>query len=125
MTETGGCFCGAVRYRLNAAPTHTTNCHCRMCQQTSGAPYVTWTSVPRSAFELLSGAPRTFKSSSFAERWFCGQCGTPLVFLSDRHPQELDVTVASLDRPDRHAPQREIHGESQLPWVKSDLAAEP
>ena len=36
----GGCLCGAVRYRISAAPSHTDYCHCRMCQRSTGAPVV-------------------------------------------------------------------------------------
>lgn len=38
----GGCQCGAVRYRFNGeVPGHSRLCHCRMCQkagETGGSP---------------------------------------------------------------------------------------
>ena len=33
----GGCLCGAVRYRFDAAPLATVACHCRDCQKLTGA----------------------------------------------------------------------------------------
>ena len=36
---TGGCQCGAVRYRLDAPPNDANICHCRMCQKATGSPY--------------------------------------------------------------------------------------
>ncbi len=35
---TGGCFCGAVRYEAEVHLDDAYYCHCRTCQQTSGAP---------------------------------------------------------------------------------------
>ena len=73
---TGGCQCGAVRYRLDAAPTGTHICHCRMCQKASGGPFMA--SVLTSSFVVTRGALSIFKSSDIAERGFCAACGTPL-----------------------------------------------
>ena len=38
----GGCFCGAVRYRVEGEPIQSDYCHCRMCQRAGGAPVVAW-----------------------------------------------------------------------------------
>jgi len=62
----GGCFCGRIRYETTAAPFHETNCHCSICRRTSGAPFVTWFSVPRSEFRLVSGEPARFESTAAA-----------------------------------------------------------
>jgi hypothetical protein len=35
--STGGCLCGAVRYRFNGEPTTSSVCHCRSCRLASGA----------------------------------------------------------------------------------------
>jgi hypothetical protein len=34
----GGCQCGAIRYRLTATPERVHLCHCRMCQKAVGVP---------------------------------------------------------------------------------------
>ena len=39
----GGCYCGAIRYRIEGEPLHVNYCHCRMCQRLSGAPVVSCT----------------------------------------------------------------------------------
>src|SRR5215831_12360217 len=97
---TGGCFCGFVRYRADDAPFNETNCHCSICRRTSGAPFVAWYSVHADTFAFVSGEPAKFSSSEHAERTFCPRCGTPLTFLSHRYPDELDITVCSLDDPE-------------------------
>jgi hypothetical protein len=86
VSLTGGCQCGAVRFRAGRVG-KSAICHCRMCQKAYGsyfgplvfAPDVTWT----------RGVPKYFRSSSLAQRGFCGDCGTPLCFLEDDGTIEL------------------------------------
>ena len=35
----GGCVCGAVRYRVKAAPQFGLVCHCTWCQRRSGSAF--------------------------------------------------------------------------------------
>jgi hypothetical protein len=117
---TGGCFCRFVRYRIDASPFHEANCHCTICRRTSGAPFVTWFSVPRAAFTLMSGEPTSFSSSDHGERTFCPRCGTPLTFSSRRTMSEIDVTAGSLDEPQQVPPKIDIFVSTKLPWVVLD-----
>lgn len=116
----GGCCCGVVRYRVEAAPSDVIHCHCRLCQRSSGAPVVTWLTVPAAAFRLLGGSPRRRRSTPGAERAFCADCGTALTFASDRQPGLIDVTVASLDAPAAIAPRAHIWLSSAMPWLRVD-----
>ena len=76
----GGCLCGEVRYRINAAPVEALYCHCRMCQRAHGAPVIAWLTVPLAAFEVSAGTPAAYRSSAKAFRHFCRTCGTPLTW---------------------------------------------
>ena len=49
--HTGGCLCGAIRYRITGAPVEALYCHCRMCRRAHGAPVVAW-------FETADRLPR-------------------------------------------------------------------
>jgi hypothetical protein len=112
----GGCLCGAVRYRLGAAPSLSASCHCRSCRRASGAPVVAWSTVPRSQFTILSGIPAVFHSSPGVTRQFCSHCGTGLTYETERHPDTIDVTSASLDHPDAHPPTADVWLEDKLSW---------
>jgi hypothetical protein len=114
----GGCFCGSVRYRVSGAPAHETFCHCTICRRASGAPCVAWFTVPAGAFAVVAGAPASFASSEHATRTFCPRCGTPLTFRSSRSPDEIDVTIGSLDDPERVPPRDHTHASSRLSWVR-------
>ena len=110
---TGGCQCGAVRYRVGAEPTEITICHCRMCQKASGNYFQALAAVAREEFKWTRGTPGAFRSSELVERDFCRDCGTPLTYrpLDDR---DIWVTVGSLDRPANLQPVRQYGIESQL-----------
>ena len=60
---TGGCLCGAVRYRITAAPVEALYCHCRMCQRAHGAPVIAWLTVPLDSFAVTAGNPAAYPSS--------------------------------------------------------------
>jgi hypothetical protein len=123
----GGCFCGAVRYRIRAEPDHAGYCHCRMCQRANGAPVVAWLTVASAAFVWTKGEPAAFRSSAKAERLFCRACGTQLVFREFARPEQLDVTLASLDAPEAVRPGHHIWTSSRITWfdVADDLPRYP
>ena len=115
---TGGCQCGAVRYRLDAEPTGANICHCRMCQKASGGAVHGLRRRPARELVWTRGAPKVFASSAVAERGFCPECGTPLTYRilgRDR----ISVTIGSLDHPAAVAPAMQYGVESRLPWLDS------
>ncbi|HWJ86696.1 MAG TPA: GFA family protein [Pelagibacterium sp.] len=117
---TGGCQCGAVRYRIRSQPRSSMICHCRMCQKAVGGPFAAFVAVPRTDFEPVRGAIAVFKSSKVAQRGFCRACGTPLTF--DRIDSEwLAVSLGSLDSPDAFPPRKQFGVEARHDWVL-DLA---
>ena len=95
----GGCLCGAVRYRISAQPIDSAHCHCRICQRSSGAAFLTWATLPASGLAYTDGEAVAYRSSDTAVREFCGACGTQLVFRAD-DGETVDITIASLDEPD-------------------------
>lgn len=114
---TGGCLCGAVRYRTAGPPQRTTFCHCRMCQQATGGPFAVWCAFAAEAVEWTRGSPRIFRSSPIAERGFCADCGTPLLFRYVDAPERLSLAAGSLDHPERLQPEAHWGVESRLSWA--------
>jgi hypothetical protein len=116
----GGCACGAVRYELKSRPYDAGWCHCRTCQLNSGAPAMVFATVPVEDLVFTTGAEklRTFKSSSFGHRTFCGACGTPFLMKVDHQPETLDFSLATLDEPDAVAPGFHIFYASRIAWFE-------
>ena len=113
---TGGCLCGAVRYRISALPVETLYCHCLTCRRAQGSPVVAWLTVPLAGFELTRGNPAAYRSSAKAVRHFCGICGTPLTWRAAEAPTEIDVGIATLDDPAAVAPALHLWTEDRIPW---------
>ena len=115
---TGGCMCGAIRYRLKSDPFDCGWCHCRTCQLSSGAPAMVFASVPEGDFEWTKGVDkvRRVTSSSFGHRVFCSECGTPLFMRLNHQPETIDFSVAALDDTDVIAPAFHIFWGSRIGW---------
>ena len=72
----GHCLCGAVRISLREPKPSVEICQCDMCRRWGGAFYA---ALAGESFEIEGEASiRTFRSSDWAERAFCGTCGSSL-----------------------------------------------
>jgi hypothetical protein len=121
----GGCLCGAIRYRVIAAPLTTCLCHCRSCRLASGAPAVAWVTLPRDGLVFERGAPVGFRSSPGVERTFCGGCGTSLTYRCDNGPDSIDLQTATLDDPGAFPPTYEVWLEHKIEWMATDSRLVP
>ncbi|MFP6816334.1 MAG: GFA family protein [Pseudomonadales bacterium] len=117
----GGCFCGEVRYQLEDGDYRAGHCHCTMCRRTSGAAFVTWLVAPISGFKYTGAEPTLLQSSEHGNRYFCGKCGTPVVCINDTHPDDVDITVGSLDDPEAVNPGFEFYTDTRLSWVRTNI----
>ena len=111
---TGGCQCGAVRFRGEGLG-EASICHCRMCQKATGGffgPYVavdglTWT----------RGERKRFQSSNKVWRGFCEACGTPLTW--EHVGGLMSVMIGALDDPAAAQVTEQLDSPQKLPWVDS------
>ena len=118
MTEvfTGGCLCGAVRYQCGAPVIPPCFCHCESCRRASGSHVVAWATVPRESFRVIAGALHSHASSPPVRRQFCEQCGTPITYSNAEWPDTIDITIATLDRPDAMEPVEHIWMQDAVNW---------
>ena len=118
MMLCGGCSCGAVRYRSDGQPFHQTICHCADCRRAVGAASVAWFSVERNSLHYTGVEPAAYRSSPGVVRRFCAVCGTSLTFESASLPNEVDITVCSLDDPAAMPPQDHTRAAARLAWER-------
>ena len=105
---TGGCLCGAVRYRASGPLRSVVYCHCSQCRRTSGH-FVAATAVPHGALTLTEQSGLAwFRSSEFARRGFCKTCGAS-VFWEPAHRKYMAVMAGTLDMPTGLVSQEHIH----------------
>jgi hypothetical protein len=111
---TGGCQCGAVRFRIEGELTRPSICHCRMCQRAIGAPFGAFAIVPPGGLVWTREAPAYFQSSNVARRAFCAKCGTSLTWESDI---SIDIALFALDDPAPFAPVIQLFAENSAAWL--------
>jgi hypothetical protein len=114
----GGCLCGAIRYRATSAPVRGVICHCFMCRKHSGAPALAFVHFPAQAFIWVRGQPTRFQSSEFAQRGFCSNCGSTLTMHEEVLADRVQVTVGSLDEPERVRIDDHVWTEQAIPWFQ-------
>lgn len=116
----GGCHCGAIRYQIAGPSLFSGICHCVSCRRASGAATVAWATVRRADFLLLSGQPVAYQSSPGVTRTFCGRCGCALTYQLEKLADSIDVTIGSLDDPNRFAPTMEVWLQDKVSWQPTD-----
>jgi hypothetical protein len=121
----GGCFCGAVRYRMTGSPQSSAICHCESCRRASGAPSVAWVTVEREQFEIVKGTPAAYVSSPGVVRRFCGRCGSALTYENTKHSGTIDITTITLDDPSGFPPTSEVWLDDRVPWQPTGAGLKP
>lgn len=119
MDRTGGCLCGAIRYRAKGTPIGVCHCHCERCRRHSGAAFASAAGFPEESVEWIKGEPARYQSSESAARLFCSKCGSSIAHLW------VDIGtlwpyIGTLDDPASVTPEFHIFTEEQIPWVKLD-----
>jgi hypothetical protein len=118
---TGGCQCGAIRFRVEGELKDASVCHCRMCQKAFGGFYAPLVNTKGTTLTWTRGKPKHFASSNFVNRGFCGNCGTPLTYEA---PDGVALAIAVFDHPDQIRPTIQFGIEGKIPYVDG-IAALP
>lgn len=100
---TGGCMCGAVRFRATGVPDAFGACHCEMCRRWTGSALLAVTIPTRNVvWEGAEHIART-QSSILAERAWCGRCGSGLYFrvtADSPYSEDTEIPLGLFDEPD-------------------------
>jgi len=75
----GRCLCGAVRFTATPHGDEVGICHCTMCRKWTAGPFFAMECGGTVKVEDDSSLAR-YRSSEWAERMFCRQCGTSLFY---------------------------------------------
>lgn len=119
MENTGGCACGAIRFRVTAPFIATGACHCTDCQKASGGGPNYVALAPKGALEVTGGEAKYYirkgDSGGEARRAFCPDCGTPL-WSEPEHLPFIPVKTGALDEGADLKPAMHIYTESAPAW---------
>ncbi|HYV48772.1 MAG TPA: GFA family protein [Myxococcaceae bacterium] len=96
--NTGGCFCGAVRYEASLPLTQVTYCHCSKCRRWHGHVGA-FTAVDREGFRITEARGLKWHAvSPTVKRGFCVECGSSVLFDESTLPK-MGICAGSLDEP--------------------------
>ncbi|WP_346912626.1 GFA family protein [uncultured Roseibium sp.] len=114
-SHSGGCQCGAMRFRVDGELGTASICHCRMCQKAFGAFYAPLVGLEKgSELTWTRGKPAYFQSSNHVRRGFCRDCGTPLTYEA---PDGLGLAIGAFDHPEEIVPTVQYGLEGKLPYA--------
>jgi hypothetical protein len=89
-----------------------------MCQKATGGLFGPYVNFPAAAVVWSRGRRKTFLSSEFVARGFCGDCGTPLTFeAASGRGRHIALTIGAFDDPASLPPQQQIMVAERIPWV--------
>lgn len=120
----GGCQCGAVRYRLKAAPLGVYACYCKDCQRISGTTHTLSMIANAADVDLVAGTLAAFDKAADSGRTVrmlgCERCGTKIWNEPLASPHIVVMKPGTLDDMSWAAPVGAIWAERAQPWVHID-----
>lgn len=90
----GRCLCGAVEITATQGKPMLRACHCEMCRRHTSSMFMSIPTEPGSV--RVTGPARSFRSSDWAERGFCGTCGSTLWYMTS-HDQQRQLAAGLFD----------------------------
>ncbi len=94
----GSCECGSVTYELHGELRQVHACHCTQCRKISGHFWAATSVAEEKLIITHDIGLKWYKSSDFAKRGFCKQCGSSLFYKLDEK-EYVAVAPGSLDGP--------------------------
>ncbi|MBO6557148.1 MAG: GFA family protein [Pseudomonadales bacterium] len=124
MAYSGQCLCGEIKYDFPNAPAMTGVCHCKNCQRQGGSAFSTLAGVAKAEFNM-TGEPKLYldsdtDSGNHVERYFCGDCGSPIYSALPSQPEMLFLKTGTMDDTSEFAPMFHVWCSTKQNWV--DLA---
>jgi hypothetical protein len=114
----GGCWCGAVRYRVADAFLYAGNCHCSRCRAATGSAFKPYAGIERDKLEITEGADRLLViGDDEGNDTRCAACGS-LLFSVVREGAYVHVAMGSLADPPSIRPSGHIFVGSKAPWFE-------
>ena len=117
----GRCTCGAVRYRLAAAPLFTHACHCTWCQRESGSAFALNAVIEADRLEVAGAVEEIVIPSASGKGQTVARCPACKVALYSYYAgagrKVAFVRIGTLAHPATCPPDIHIFTETKLPWL--------
>jgi hypothetical protein len=99
LPRTGGCLCGAVRFRVDAPLVRASYCHCTRCQRRTGTAASAQGLTEPGSMTVLSGEEHVgaYRPPDGFAKMFCRLCGAALWSQSPDDPEVISVRLGAFD----------------------------
>lgn len=119
----GSCACGAVTWSSTAKSTSSNYCYCTFCRKIAGAPALLFMRLPAASVSFKSASMKTVKLSKYADRGFCGECGSSMTMVYVKRQEVVYLSVGSIDEEGSEegfygGPNRHIYTRECPKWFK-------
>jgi hypothetical protein len=112
----GGCWCGAVRYKVRDAFLYSANCHCSRCRAATGSAFKAFAGIERTQLEITTGDDALLiVGEAHAHDARCRVCGS-LLFSVVRDGAYVHIAMGSLVDAPSIRPTEHIFVGSKAPW---------
>ena len=119
QTLTGGCLCGAVRYKVSGDLIFSGRCYCDDCRKTSGTGHNAVFAAPAQAVSIagtLTDYTKAGGSGQPITRRFCPTCGSRIAGVAVAMPGMVLITASTLDDPELFTSQMSIFASRAPSW---------
>jgi len=70
--------------------------------------------------KYTANLPASYRSGDGVKRSFCGRCGSPISYQSDRWPDQVHLYLGIFDDPDKIHPEGHVKCEEKIAWLNLD-----
>lgn len=97
----GSCLCGTVQYSIDGDFGTAYFCHCQRCRKAGGAAVAANVMAAAKDFAVTAGAAslKCYDGGKGVRRYFCAQCGSPILSRRDGQDGIVRVRMGTLDTP--------------------------
>ncbi len=93
---TGGCLCGALRYRAKGPLRDILHCHCEYCRRITGN-FVAASGCATEDLEIEDDSTLRWYDVEFARYGFCTNCGSHVFWQGAEHRERTSLQAGTLD----------------------------
>ena len=115
MKTTGRCLCGAIQYQDEGESRGDGALPLRELSPPDILAHRDIRDGTRSSLRFTHGQPKEYASTSGVRRSFCGACGSPIAYRSERNPTVIDLFAGNAGR--------SRHRQSNLPHARGGTAS--
>jgi hypothetical protein len=120
VMDTGGCFCGAIRYEVSGKAELQLFCFCADCRKLGGTDGYAGYMVPNENFRPTKGEPKQYRKVSSEGRTvirhFCAECGSQVWGVTELGL--TSVAAGTLDDPNLFQPTVNVFEEQAPSWAR-------